>query len=908
MSLLLSLLSSAHAFDAHGVALVPSGEGSTMTWTPSAGVEGPQIGLDLEYVEKALLLNPAGPDVTTIVDDLVVLDLSASWHPHRRLGVAIDVPFYAMGATDLKQGGASLGDVRLWAPVALLPQREQGLGLALVPGVALPVGDEDRALGEAGLQGSALLAAGWHQGRWQLAANVGVAGTRTSEEARRLDQAFRRRLLLGASAGVDLTERWLLTGELNARVAGETDGVAALPAEATLGLAWDMTESLTLRGAVATGLTAGAGAPRARLLVGVSWRPAAGPKDTVPVTPVLPVVQAEPVRVQLVDTEGHPVVGAALSGPELQAVSDSEGFAPVYGLAPGIHTVQVEAEGFLASTVPVLVLEEGGGVQEFVLERPPGALEVRAHDTEGRPLDARVRFEGPKERAQGTLGADGVEALSLTDGLWTVWVEADGYGSQARRVEVDTTRKVLQVADFVLLPKAGDAELTLLVIDPDGLSVDGVALELDGISIGGSSSGGALVIQGLKAGPHAVEGSGDTFREQPPLAFTLLSGGQEEVLMMKWLPGSVRIITRDLHGDPLDALVAFSGPEDISPQGVGPDGERFYSLDPGEWTVMVSSSSFGVQQRDVVVLPNETSLLAISAFLREAEGNAALALTVVDEDGDPVRGAAVALDGEPLGTTSTGGSIWVGGLAEGALTVEATGSVYDYVVVDVDILDVTDRTVVLPYRSGTIEVRALTASGEPTDALVRASGVFMMPPMTLGDDGRRMIFLEPGDWVVAASSAQLGVVERDVLVLAGQQARVDLPFQETGETPAVLVDVAAEEVKLWAPVEFETGSAELLPSSIGILSALAGILLETPSIAKVEVQGHTDSQGGSAENLALSQERAEAVKAWLVEAGVDEQRLEAKGYGEEVAVASNDTPTGRARNRRVEVHILEKVE
>jgi outer membrane protein OmpA-like peptidoglycan-associated protein len=74
----------------------------------------------------------------------------------------------------------------------------------------------------------------------------------------------------------------------------------------------------------------------------------------------------------------------------------------------------------------------------------------------------------------------------------------------------------------------------------------------------------------------------------------------------------------------------------------------------------------------------------------------------------------------------------------------------------------------------------------------------------------------------------------------------------------------------------------------------------------VEIQGHTDTQGGKAHNRRLSQSRSDSVKAALVKRGIDANRLVTKGYGQEVPVADNATPAGREKNRRVEFKILER--
>ncbi|MCS7085652.1 MAG: OmpA family protein, partial [Bacteroidia bacterium] len=82
-------------------------------------------------------------------------------------------------------------------------------------------------------------------------------------------------------------------------------------------------------------------------------------------------------------------------------------------------------------------------------------------------------------------------------------------------------------------------------------------------------------------------------------------------------------------------------------------------------------------------------------------------------------------------------------------------------------------------------------------------------------------------------------------------------------------------------------------------------LLEKNPRLKIELRGHTDNVGGVEFNMRLSTARAEAVKAYLERRGVAAERIIARGYGERLPVASNDTPEGRAANRRTELKILE---
>lgn len=101
-------------------------------------------------------------------------------------------------------------------------------------------------------------------------------------------------------------------------------------------------------------------------------------------------------------------------------------------------------------------------------------------------------------------------------------------------------------------------------------------------------------------------------------------------------------------------------------------------------------------------------------------------------------------------------------------------------------------------------------------------------------------------------------------------------------------------------VNFEFDSAKLTSDSYETLDRVAASLKEWSEI-EVEVGGHTDSEGDDEYNRKLSQERAQAVRDYLVSKGVSSSRLTAKGYGESHPVADNGTAEGRAKNRRVEL-------
>lgn len=106
-------------------------------------------------------------------------------------------------------------------------------------------------------------------------------------------------------------------------------------------------------------------------------------------------------------------------------------------------------------------------------------------------------------------------------------------------------------------------------------------------------------------------------------------------------------------------------------------------------------------------------------------------------------------------------------------------------------------------------------------------------------------------------------------------------------------------------VNFEVDKAIIRPESLPILEINAQLFTRYPDLV-VEIRGHTDSDGSAAHNRDLSDRRARAVRATLIRLGVPADRMTARGYGEDMPVASNATPEGKARNRRIEFFIPRK--
>jgi len=121
----------------------------------------------------------------------------------------------------------------------------------------------------------------------------------------------------------------------------------------------------------------------------------------------------------------------------------------------------------------------------------------------------------------------------------------------------------------------------------------------------------------------------------------------------------------------------------------------------------------------------------------------------------------------------------------------------------------------------------------------------------------------------------------------------------TGGITVVFDDTRAE----LTGVTFKAGSAELVPTSLKTLDAAIAGLKRNPK-ARVEIGGHTSSEGSDELNDRLSVERAYSVREYMIKKGIAENRVTAAGYGSSQPKADNSTEAGRKANRRIEIRVL----
>lgn len=148
--------------------------------------------------------------------------------------------------------------------------------------------------------------------------------------------------------------------------------------------------------------------------------------------------------------------------------------------------------------------------------------------------------------------------------------------------------------------------------------------------------------------------------------------------------------------------------------------------------------------------------------------------------------------------------------------------------------------------------------------------------------------------------ARLQEAEQALANRQATAAQIESLKQRLGALQAKTQETERGTILTLDSVLFETNEAALKSGALQNLYPLVTFLRDNPE-RTIKIEGHTDSMGDEAYNLELSQRRAESVRAFLVQNGVEPKRIVARGYGETAPVATNETAAGRQQNRRVEL-------
>ncbi len=312
------------------------------------------------------------------------------------------------------------------------------------------------------------------------------------------------------------------------------------------------------------------------------------------------------------------------------------------------------------------------------------------------------------------------------------------------------------------------------------------------------------------------------------------------------------------------------------------------------------------------------------AILCAGAASAALFYTGMQRFGDlpqPEAGPSLTATEEPGGdrdAIAMTGSITSGAQAQEAATnatngesgltlrrsgerIRVNGTLPDLDMVDQFRETARERFPTLAFESG------LRADPDLDPAIVEAGIAGMIALSRLAEGEARIadgMIVITGEALYAQTQESL-MRALDGRVPEGWDMQLDITEPALPDVPDIAMCQAEISEKLAAePITFASGSTSLDDGASALMDSLA-ILVDDCAPVPVEIGGHTDSDGPAEANLRLSQERADSVRDALIERGIDAARLTAVGYGEAEPLVPNDTEENKARNRRIELLLIE---
>ncbi len=398
------------------------------------------LGVYLDYANAPVEVRTDNERSTGILDSLLTADLTGGFSFHETVNIGLHAPLHlynrgrsfddlgdATGATS-RQNRTSLGDMRVTGKVRILEEGVWPMGVAVMPFLTFPTGDETRLLGEgrvtAGVTATYEIDLAWVR----MALN---GGWHYRGGARTLQTTVRNGFPFGVGLGRDVTDRLNLTLEAHGEAyeSDSNDRFAGNPVELDLIGRYDLGDGMRIVAGGGPGLTSGVGSPDFRILVGLDFRP---------VEHALPPPSTGDLRVIVQDTGGHKLEAeVALEGPELRVGTTSDGLFALTDLSPGSYAVRVSRPDYQTATATVHVTAGQVATVTITLEKPETRLTVIVvdHDSETRLAGTLIFHPGADDETT-ALSPGGEISIPALPGPLTFTAVAEGHEAVMTTVDV----------------------------------------------------------------------------------------------------------------------------------------------------------------------------------------------------------------------------------------------------------------------------------------------------------------------------------------------------------------------------------------------------------------------------------------------------------------------------------------
>ncbi|MBU1533841.1 OmpA family protein, partial [Myxococcota bacterium] len=292
---------------------------------------------------------------------------------------------------------------------------------------------------------------------------------------------------------------------------------------------------------------------------------------------------------------------------------------------------------------------------------------------------------------------------------------------------------------------------------------------------------------------------------------------------------------------------------------------------------------------------------------------------VVDEKGSPISGAVVSYPGTGKSDQATDelGGFTSYQLKPGSHLIRISHPKYNIGDKKVDITaSESGQKVTISLKSKVaalcpVVVAIQDGKNKPMSGNVRIlgktmAGAELSKEQSVDDSGKGSLSLPPGAYQLVITKQKYLARQQTITLPTCTDTRVEVMLKRKPARSAVHLNKKKKRITITKKVHFKYNKATLLKASNTLLDEVASLLIEHPEVLLVRVEGHTDNRGNPKYNMKLSQQRAEAVRNYLIAQGVKPERLEAKGYGRSRPRYANISERFRRKNRRVEFTILKQ--
>lgn len=268
----------------------------------------------------------------------------------------------------------------------------------------------------------------------------------------------------------------------------------------------------------------------------------------------------------------------------------------------------------------------------------------------------------------------------------------------------------------------------------------------------------------------------------------------------------------------------------------------------------------------------------------------------VDEDGYAIEGVGSTVTGPGIEPIVKDGA-YEAGLHAGTYSVTAEAQGYEAITMDAVVPAQTTAEVVVKMKAlpGTLVIKTNDPAGNAVAAQWTIGQDFIDSPRGLSEQQ-----VKPGKYILRVQAADYKIIREPIELAPGERKELQFTLE-----PSKIV-ITKEKIELREEVFFDTGKATIKPESFAMLTEVAEVLKDNPDVTKVSVEGHTDSRGSDLANQKLSEARAASVRQFLIDKGVEPARLVSQGFGESRPLVKGNNEAAWARNRRVDILILER--